>query len=81
MKCFRLHATFANRVDFPTLKRTVTQATFFTLKRALKKQVFISLPRASLGLNTLPPGGSRKGKKEGILGSFLFNFSGGISGI
>lgn len=81
MKCFRLHATFTNCVDFPTLKRTVTQATFFTLKRALKKQVFISLPQASLVLNTLPPGRSRKGKKEGILGSFLFNFSGGISSI
>lgn len=64
MKCFRLHATFTNCVDFPPLKGTVTQATFFTLKRALKKQVFISLPRASLVLSTLPPGQEQKGKKR-----------------
>lgn len=46
-------------------ERTVTQATFFTLKRALKKQVFIGLPRASLVLNTLPPGEEQKGENRG----------------
>lgn len=82
MKCFRLHATFTNCVGFLTLKRGQWPRPPFSHSKEHWKNksssAYLGLPQS---WTPSPRGRSRKGKKEGILCSFLFNFSGGISSI